>query len=125
MFSANGEHVAVETAIALSTSDTDGVPDIYELSPGTSPQLITTGTSLAETRPVAVADNGEQVLYEVLPLEGAGVVDEWVRGDTAELSPRGASRPEEVLGTAGPELEDVFFASNGALVGQDAERRRE
>ncbi len=119
IFSQNGSYVIAETSVALSPDDTDGTRDIYELSTGTAPRLITSGTSITETHPVAVADSGEQVLYESFPHESPGVVDEWVAGETGQVSPRGTLHSDEVLGAAGPELEDIFIASHEPLVAQD------
>jgi hypothetical protein len=120
VFSANGEHIGAETAVALSSSDTNGTLDIYELSAGSEPKLITNGAVASGSyRPVAVSNNGQQVVYEAGGGEQPSVIEEWVAGHTAQLSPLGSPRAYDVLATTGPELEDVFFASNEPLVAQD------
>jgi hypothetical protein len=122
VFSHNGQHIIATTSVALSASDTNGVPDIYELSEneGFAPQLITSGSSSTDGYgPVAVSDDGRQVLYEDRPNGAPSVIDEWVAGQTGQVSPASSTHSYTVLGTTGPELEDVFFAANEPLVPQD------
>jgi hypothetical protein len=120
IFSHSGQYVIAKTSVALSASDTDGAPDIYELSDGAAPKLITNGISSTDSyTPVAVSDHGQQVLYEDTPNGAPSLIDEWVSGQIGQVSPAGSTHSYKVLGTAGPALEDVFFAANEPLVPQD------
>jgi hypothetical protein len=121
VFSQNGRYVLVSTSASLSSSDTNGTADLYELSAGSAPKLITgSSPSTTGTHPVAVSNSGERVLYDSYPAENASyIIDEWMSGQIDQLSPLGSSYRYEVLGTTGPELENVFFASNDGLVAQD------
>jgi hypothetical protein len=122
VFSHNGQHVLAITSEALSPSDTNGRPDVYEFTGGSSPRLITDGVAEADSyTPVAVSDSGERVLYEK-ESPGGYLINEWVAGQTGVITPDGATRSGlryEVMGTAGPELEDVIFEANQPMVGQD------
>jgi hypothetical protein len=118
--SQNGDYVIASTSSALLSSDTNGTPDLYELHAGTEPELITGGAepSTGGYHAVAASNTGERALYEASEGE-LRVIDEWVGGQTGQISPLHANRNYGVLGTKGPELEDVFFASNEPLVTQD------
>jgi hypothetical protein len=118
VFSHNGEHAIATTPIALSASDTNGTSDIYELTDGAVPRLITNG-SAHRFRPVAVSDSGQRIVYEIEPGEGSAVISEWSGGQAAQVSPVGSSHGYRVIEALGPELEDVFFEAHDPLVPGD------
>ena len=132
--SENGQYVIVLTPEALSAAkDTNNGPDLYELSAGRPPTLITSGTSadsytLVQGRPIAgVSDDGQRVVYNAQPSESVGgralslpnVIDEWDAGKTTQLSPAKSPYEYIVQAVAGDELQDVFFIANEALVPWD------
>jgi len=122
VFSRNGQHMIALTSVALSQSDTNGVPDVYEFTGGSSPELITGGVSTTDTyNPVGVSDDGRRVLYEDedRPSGTPNVIDESVAGQTSQISPLGAIEPYSVMGTAGAQLDDVFFEAHEPLAAQD------
>ena len=121
VFSHNGQHVIATTSAALSASDTNGAPDIYEFADGSAPQRITNNNAPTPDSigPVAVSDDGQRVLYGDTPNGAPSVIDEWVAGQTGQVSPAGSTHSYNVLGTTAPALEDVFFAANEPLVPQD------
>ncbi len=122
VFSANGQHVIALSSVALSSADTNAEPDVYEVSEseGFVPRLITSGVSRADVyTPAAVSNSGGQVLYEDKPGGEPTVIDEWVDGQTGQISPLGATHAYSVDGTAGDELEDVVFEAHEPLVAQD------
>jgi hypothetical protein len=109
-FSANGQHAVALTSEGLS-----------EFTVGSPPHLIVPGGPF--TTP-SVSDNGLHVVYEYTPTGGKQVVDEW-NGERAgeqqvgQISPLGAPDATRLLGTAGGELQDVFFTANQPLTTQD------
>jgi hypothetical protein len=125
--SANGQYIV---GLAHNPS---GTGDVYEFAVGQPPRLITSeapadeymlnggyGGSSAFPTVGGVADSGQRVVYDDLPASGVpGVIDEWVAGETHQLSPIGSTHAYFVLGTAGAELEDVFFLADEPLVPQD------
>jgi hypothetical protein len=122
VFSTNGEQVVALTSAALSSTDTNGAPDIYEFSEndGFIPRLVTSGVSTTDAyKPVAVSDDSGQVVYNDTPNGEPQIIDEWVRGEVGEISPVGASAGYSALGTAGGELEDIFFEAHEPLVAED------
>ena len=137
--STNGEYVVIVTSKDLAApaqSDIDGGPDLYELSAGRAPVLVTSGASTANydlTRnegftgplftPVSgVSDSGKRVVYEA---ESAGVpspptvIAEWDDGQTAQISPSGSSHSYHVAAIVGDELENAFFLAEEPLVPWD------
>ncbi len=119
--SENGTFVVAQTTVPLSTEDVDGTSDLYELSAGAAPRLLTRGIAVANYKPVAVSNAGQPAVFETTP-EGAGpsVVSDWSPSGGGQLSPVGATTSYSVLSTSGPQLEDVFFAAHESLVIQDA-----
>jgi hypothetical protein len=131
--SKNGQYVVALTSEALlPAEDTNNGPDLYELSVGQSPTLITSGTSadsyeLYDGGVLAsgVSDDGQRVVYEARPSGEAGsrllpdVIDEWDAGQTTQLSPVGSAYEYSVQAVAGDQLQDVFFIANEALVPWD------
>jgi hypothetical protein len=120
VFSRNGQYVIAGTSVGLSAQDTNGSGDIYLFGPGpgAAPKLITSGTATPSYEPVAVSDSGQRVLYD-LREEPSQVIDEWSAGQTAQVSPLGASGEYSVAGTVGAELENVYFDAHDALVPVD------
>jgi hypothetical protein len=121
---------------------TNGTADVYEFAAGQAPRLITSGTTADTYRltgfggddfrpPTAagVSNDGQRVVYdELLPgealleprLANGETLQEWNGGPVpVQLSPLGATSSYYVLGTAGPELEDVFFLAQEPLVPAD------
>jgi hypothetical protein len=121
----------------------EGTADVYEFSASlTGPQLITSGVSADTYRlsgneddvfrpPTAtgVSNDGRRVVYDDQPPAVEGrlppeTAQEWRTSgatihETVQLSPLGARSSYYVLGTGGPELEDVFFAAQEPLVPAD------
>jgi hypothetical protein len=142
IISENGQHIVVLTTAALSSADTNGAPDLYELSAGQEPTLLTaqpagpsyrlyesnealpgvTGygaTAVGSHVVGAVSNSGLRVVYGESDPASPQTVREWDDGQPSQLSPQSASSPYIVQSISGPELEDVFFLSDQALVGQD------
>jgi len=120
VFSHNGLYAIATTPVALSSSDTNGTSDVYLLTDGAPPQLITSGTTVASYTPVAVSDSGQRVLYENERAgESSNTIDESSGGQTSQISPVGSTHVDSLIGTAGAELEDVFFAAHEPLVRGD------
>jgi hypothetical protein len=143
VISENGRYVVIDTYEALSNADTNGSEDLYELSADRSPVLITPGTSAdsyalagaysstsytsqGEIHPVlqpiagGVSNTGRRVVFNRTPVAGgAQVIDEWVGGQTTQISPQSAPTAYQVAAVAGAELEDVFFLAQQALVPWD------
>jgi hypothetical protein len=139
--SQNGQFVVGITSQALSAGDTDGGPDIYEFAVGQSPKLISSGTSahsvyrLEEVLNLfyeggsqenshaagGVSNDGLRVVYDDAP-EGSGpqVIDEWVDGETRQISPQGSPNPYGVQAVVGDQLQDIFFLANEPIVPGDA-----
>jgi hypothetical protein len=133
VFSENGQYAAGLTK--QLANNPNGTADVYEFSAGQAPKLITSGVSADTYRltgfgedsfrpPTAagVSNDGRRVVYDDLP-PGEGSLEtlqEW-NGEPVpvQLSPLGATSSYYVLGTAGPELEDIFFAAHEPLVGAD------
>jgi hypothetical protein len=120
--SQGGQFVVIVTSEALVAQDLNGTPDIYELTGGVMPVLVTSGASTdtdAYSAP-AVSSDGRRVVYDDIPSSGAPeVVDEWVNGETSQVSPVGAQHSSVLLGAAGEGLQDIFFVANDPLVTQD------
>jgi hypothetical protein len=135
--SQNGQYVAGITSQPLSLDperpDTNNGPDIYEFSVGHDPKLITSGTAPDTFRLAGreqfspptvggVSNDGRRVVYDDKPPGGGSLetLQEW-NGEPVpvQLSPLGATSSYYVLGTAGAELEDVFFAAHEPLVSAD------
>ena len=130
--SENGQYVIGLTK--QLASNPNGTSDVYEFAAGGAPKLLTSGT-VADTyrltgagsddfRPptaAGVSNDGSRVVYDEEPAgEGSlETLQEWTSGETRQLSPIGATSGYYVLGTAGPELEDVFFAAHEPLVAVD------
>jgi hypothetical protein len=143
LISTNGRFVVVRTSVAIFSSDTNGTPDLYELSGGKPPILITSGSSADNyalhaqefaTQPVGeseaplilepaaggVSDSGARVVYEREPARGApAVIDEWTGGQTTQISPVGSRHGYQVAAVAGEELEDIFFLAEDPIVSWD------
>jgi hypothetical protein len=120
--SRTGEFVVVLTSEALAAADVNGTPDLYELSAGASPELLTSGASTDTDAysAAAVSSDGQRVVYNDSPSSGAPeVVDEWDAGQASQLSPIGEQGPSVLLGTAGDDLQDVLFVASEPLVSQD------
>lgn len=131
--SENGQYVvALTSAALLPAKDTNNGPDLYELSVGQPPTLITSGTSAdsyelyhAGVIASGVSDDGQRVVYTARPPGEAGgrsrpdVIDEWDAGQTTQLSPAGSAYEYSVQAVAGDQLQDVFFFANEALVPWD------
>jgi hypothetical protein len=131
VFSENGQYAAGLTK--QLANNLNGTADVYELSVGQAPQLITSGVSADTYRltfeghfspptVAGVSNDGRRVVYDDKPPGGASLetLQEWNGGPVpVQLSPLGATSSYYVLGTAGPELEDVFFAAHEPLVGAD------
>jgi hypothetical protein len=135
--SQNGQYVAGITPQPLSVDperpDTNNGPDIYEFSVGHDPKLITSGFSADTYRlkqsisafspPTAASasNDGQRIVYDDKPPGASSLetLQEWTHGETVQLSPLGTASSYYVLGTAGPELEDVFFLAHEPLVGAD------
>jgi hypothetical protein len=119
-FSADGADLVALSPASLTPADTNEAPDIYELSVGAPAVLVTDGISTDSSyTPSAVSNDGDRVIFEAQAAGGPTTIDESVAGRTGQISPLGATRSYEVIGTAGPELEDVFFDANEPLVSQD------
>lgn len=118
VFSHNGQMMVARTTAAISPDDTNGTSDLYLFSEGTSPRLLTSGTSSDVYHANAVSDSGQQVIYEAGDI-GERTISEWSEGNISSISPIGATPEYRVLGTAGPELENVFFDAHEALVPAD------
>ncbi len=132
--SRNGNYVVGLTA--QLANNPNNTADIYEFAVGQPPNLITSGTS-ADTYSLSedslevegiqglfshggVSDNGQRIIYNDTPPGGSPeVIDEWVNGQTEQISPRGSAHRYFVLATTGDQLEDVFFLSHEPLVPQD------
>jgi hypothetical protein len=122
VFSQNGQF-----AIGLSGGG------IYEFSAGETPRLIASGNTymlrrtrlggLEERVFGGVSNDGSRVVYDQPESRGPGVIDEWLAGGetakTVQISPLGSTKQYEVMGTAGGQLEDVFFEGHEPLVAQD------
>ena len=121
VFSENGEYIIDITAKALSPSDTNGSEDVYELRAGESPRLITDGSVVASSgyHAIGVSSSGGRVIYGGYEGGSYEVIYEWTEGKTAQISPVDSPEKYKFLGIIGPELENVFFASNEPLVAQD------
>jgi hypothetical protein len=129
----NGQYVvALTSAALLPAKDTNTGPDLYELSAGQPPTLITSGTSAdsyelynAGVLAGGVSDDGQRVVYNARPPGEAGgqllpnVIDEWDAGQTTQLSPSGSAYEYSVQAVAGDQLQDVFFIANDVLVPWD------
>jgi hypothetical protein len=122
--SRNGQFVAGLT----SQLTPHGAPDVYEFfADGHAPALVASGESgdqymlVGATRGVSggVSDDGQRVVYEDDPTSGDLTIKEWAAGHTTQISPIGASYPDELMGILGDELEDVFFQAHEPLDGQD------
>ena len=105
-FSTNGQYAVGIISEAL-----------YEFTGGAPQKEIASGNSYAS--PV-VSNDGQHVVYEDSQ-DGGGlqVVEEWVDGRSGQVSPLGAPVSVQLLGTAGEELQDVFFVGHQPLVAQD------
>ncbi|HEY5045174.1 MAG TPA: hypothetical protein VII53_04890 [Solirubrobacteraceae bacterium] len=127
--SQNGQYAAGLTR--QLANNPEGTADVYEFSAPEKQHLITSGVTADTYRlegvfnfspPTAagVSNDGQRVVYDALP-GGTSLetLQEWTRGATVQLSPLGATSSYYVLGTAGPELEDVFFAAHEPLVAAD------
>jgi len=117
VFSNDGRYTVASTAEAIAPNDADGSPDLYLFSEGAAPQLITIPESSAEYHARAVSDAGNRILYEA-DTNGASLIDEWSSGEQTQISPIG-TKNDVVLGATGPELEDIFFRLNQALIPAD------
>jgi hypothetical protein len=129
--SQNGQYAAGLTR--QLANNPNGTADVYEFVAGQAPKLITSGVSADTYRleavftfspPTAagVSNDGRRVVYDDLPPGGGSLetVQEWNGGPVpVQLSPLGATSSYYVLGTAGAELEDVFFAAHEPLVSAD------
>jgi hypothetical protein len=104
-FSANGQYAVGATSEGLS-----------ELTAGSPPRLIVAGESFSS---LAVSDSGLHVVYGHTPAGGKQMADEWDNGQVSQLSPLGAFDATRLVGTAGGELQDVFFIANQPLTTQD------
>jgi hypothetical protein len=129
--SQNGEFVIGVTS--QLADNPHGTPDVYEFAANQPAKLITSGTSadtfalFAET-PVGgeyvasgVSNDGDRVVYNLAPAEGGSeIIDEWTSsGQTVQISPLGSTTNYHIRGTAGGELENIFFEANNPLVAQD------
>jgi hypothetical protein len=128
--SENGDYlIGLTTQLA---GNPHGTPDVYEFTAGRAPQLITSGDSddsyATSAEPAngypslgGVANDGLRIVYDSQTLGEAApsVIDEWVSGQTQQISPADAASSYQVMGTAGGELEDVFFEAHEPLVAQD------
>ncbi|HEY4809859.1 MAG TPA: hypothetical protein VIH71_02260 [Solirubrobacteraceae bacterium] len=128
--SENGEYLIGLTS--QLAGNPHGTADVYEFTASQPPELVTSGES-ADTYSTAetstegypsiggVSNDGRRVAYDREPAsdEGPDVIDEWVAGQTTQLSPAGSTEPYRLMGTAGGELQDIFFTANEALVPQD------
>jgi hypothetical protein len=136
VLSENGEY-AVGLTRQLAENP-NGTADVYEFAAGHAPKLITTGVAPdtyqltgqhgegQDAPPTAggVSNDGQRVVYDDQAPSAEGrlppeSVQEWTHGETVEVSPVGAKSSYYALGTAGPELEDVFFAAHEPLVPAD------
>jgi hypothetical protein len=130
--SQNGQYAAGLTR--QLANNVNGTADVYEFVAGQAPKLITSGVSAHTYRlkqfissfspptEAGVSNDGQRVVYDDQPLGGGSLetVQEW-NGEPVpvQLSPLGATSSYYVLGTAGAELEDVFFAAHEPLVSAD------
>jgi hypothetical protein len=141
VLSENGQYVVLLTSEALRPcesptglpcEDTNGGPDLYELSVGRPARLITSGTSAdqyalydSESEEFAlsagVSDDGERVVYNSNPAASGShmVIEEWDAGQTVQLSPLNSESNYHVQAVAGSELQDVFFIAHDSLVPWD------
>jgi hypothetical protein len=119
VISRNGGYVIATTTAALSPADKDGSSDIYLFQTrDPAPRLITSGDLATHYVPSAVSDGGSRVVYE--SGEGSSqAIQEWYSGESSSISPLGSIYGYTVMGTAGSELEDVFFEAHEPLVAQD------
>jgi hypothetical protein len=132
VFSENGQYAAGLTK--QLANNPNGTADVYELAAGQAPKLITSGvaadtyrlkqsiSSYSPPTEAGVSNDGRRVVYDDQPLGGGSLetLQEWNGGPVpVQLSPLGATSSYYVLGTAGAELEDVFFAAHEPLVGAD------
>jgi hypothetical protein len=129
VFSSNGLYCAGLTS--QLAGNPNGTEDIFRFSADSPPALITSGDTndtyaLTEAASGSasvsggISDSGERVAYERQPASGGRtVVDEWTKGHTSQISPVGSAESSIVIGTAGPELEDVLLLAHDALVAQD------
>jgi hypothetical protein len=126
VISENGQFVVIDTSASLSSGDVNGGQDLYELSAGRQPLLLTSGSAPASryvlldgTRTGGVSDDGSTVVYNVVPQGAPETINEWSGGETSQISPAGSHSPYQVEGLAGSQLEDVFFIAHDALVPSD------
>jgi hypothetical protein len=132
VFSENGQY-AVGLTKQLANNP-NGTADVYEFVAGQAPKLITSGVSADTYRlkqfissfspptEAGVSNDGQRVVYDDQPPGGGSLetLQEWNGGPVpVQLSPLGATSSYYTLGTAGPELEDIFFAAHEPLVGAD------
>ncbi|HEY5046121.1 MAG TPA: hypothetical protein VII53_09730 [Solirubrobacteraceae bacterium] len=137
--SQNGQFVVGITSQALSGKDTNSLPDIYEFAVGQPPQLITSGTTSEDVYRLeeasaevlgapdsrvhvagGVSNDGLRVVYDHAPAGGGPqVIDEWLAGETRQISPQGSPSGYGVQAIAGDQLQDVFFLANEPLVSAD------
>jgi hypothetical protein len=134
--SENGRYVMVLTSEALVPEDTNNAQDLYELSDGAAPVLLTSGseptsrytmalTSFGVTHAfAAISNSGARAVYNRTPTAEGGreVIDEWDSGETTQLSPlnpQGVESEYQVQDVTGGELENVFFLGYDALVPWD------
>jgi hypothetical protein len=121
IISENGQFVAVVTSQALLAGDTNSAPDIYEFGTGQEPRLVTSGKS-TDTYTLThggVSNDGSRVVYDDQPHEALETIDEWVAGETRQISPLDSEEGYSVQAVAGGELENVFFLANELLVPAD------
>jgi hypothetical protein len=130
VFSENGQYaVGLTNQIA---NNPNGTADVYEFAAGQAPRRITSGVSADIYRldapfnfspPTAggVSNDGQRVVYDEEPPGESSLemLQEWTHGEAVQLSPLGSRSSYYVLGTAGPELEDVFFLAREPLVSAD------
>jgi hypothetical protein len=140
VISENGRYVLILTPQALVSEDTNDASDLYELSSGQEPQLITSdeppsteymiATDRPDVNPIAgVSNDGRRIVYNAKPPEVVGsnqpprwMIEEWDAGQTTELSPHspeGRASQYQVQAIAGGELENVFFIAYDPLVPWD------
>ena len=130
VFSQNGQHAAGLTR--QLANNPNGTADVYEFSTPEKQQLITSGTAANTYRldtiftgspptVAGVSNDGQRLVYDDKPVGEAAreTLQEWTHGETVQLSPLGATSSYDVLGTAGTELEDVFFAAHDPLIPAD------
>lgn len=140
LISENGRYVVALTTAALAGADTNSASDLYLLSAGQPPRLITSGRSAEryllnaqvpavdyvelDAEPLAapaggVSNDGQRVVYDRDAETGVPeVVDEWSSGQTDQLSPRGSGHGYQVAAVAN-DLRDVFFLAEDPIVPWD------